>query len=104
MNEALVNQRAQQVLKILVERYIQEGHPVASKTIAEDASLKLSSATIRNILADLEENGYLTSLHTSSGRVPTSMGYRFFVDTLISVKPLETEEVQELRKQLDPDL
>jgi len=104
MSEFPVNQRAQQVLKVLVERYIQEGHPVASKTIAEDASLKLSSATIRNILADLEENGYLTSLHTSSGRVPTAMGYRFFVDGLISVKPLETTEVQELRKQLDPEL
>ncbi len=104
MNELPVNQRAQQVLKVLVERYIQEGHPVASKTIAEDSSLKLSSATIRNILADLEANGYLTSLHTSSGRVPTGMGYRFFVDALISAKPLETQEVQELRKHLDPDL
>lgn len=104
MSEFPVNQRAQQVLKVLVERYIQEGHPVASKAIAEDASLKLSSATIRNILADLEENGYLASLHTSSGRVPTARGYRFFVDGLISVKPLETTEVQELRKQLDPEL
>ncbi len=104
MSEFPVNHRAQQVLKVLVERYIQEGHPVASKAIAEDASLKLSSATIRNILADLESNGYLTSLHTSSGRVPTTRGYRFFVDSLISVKPLESTEVQELRKQLDPEL
>lgn len=104
MNEFPVNQRAQQVLRVLVERYIQEGLPVASKTIAEDASLKLSSATIRTILADLEENGYLTSLHTSSGRVPTTRGYRFFVNGLISVKPLETCEVQELRKQLDPEM
>ncbi len=104
MNEFPVNQRAQQVLKILVERYIQEGYPVASKTIAEESSLGLSPATIRNILAELEEEGYLTSLHTSSGRVPTRQGYRFFVNSLISVKPLETEEVQELKKQLDPDL
>ena len=104
MSELPVNHRAQQVLKLLVERYIQEGHPVASKAIAEDSSLKLSSATIRNILADLEENGYLTSLHTSSGRVPTARGYRFFVNSLISIKPLETNEVQELRKQLDPEL
>lgn len=104
MNEFPVNQRAQQVLKVLVERYIQEGHPVASKAIADDASLKLSSATIRNILADLETNGYLSSPHTSSGRVPTTMGYRFFVDSLISVKPLESNEVLQLRKQLDPEL
>lgn len=104
MHEPSLSQRAQQVLKVLVERYIQEGHPVASKIIAEDSSLNLSSATIRSILADLETNGYLTSLHTSSGRVPTARGYRFFVDSLISVKPLQSNEVQELRKQLDPEL
>ena len=104
MNEFPVNQRAQQVLKVLVERYIQEGHPVASKTIAEDSSLKLSSATIRNILAELETGGYLSSLHTSSGRVPTAQGYRFFVDSLLSIKPLESEEVAALREKLDPEL
>jgi heat-inducible transcriptional repressor len=104
MNELPVNHRAQQVLKTLVERYIQEGHPVASKTIAEESALGLSSATIRNILADLEAGGYLTSLHTSSGRVPTTRGYRFFVNSLIAVKPLESNEVQELKKQLAPDL
>lgn len=104
MTEPQVNQRAQQVLKILVERYIQEGYPVASKTIAEESTLGLSPATIRNILAELEENGYLTSLHTSSGRVPTHRGYRFFVNSLISVKPLESQEVQALKKQLDPEL
>jgi heat-inducible transcriptional repressor len=103
-NEFPINQRAQQVLKLLVERYIQEGLPVASKIIAEDPSLGLSSATIRNILADLESSGYLTSLHTSSGRVPTARGYRLFVNSLISVKPLESNEVQELKKQLDPAL
>jgi len=104
MNEFPINQRAQQILKVLVERYIQEGHPVPSKVIAEEASLKLSSATIRNILADLEANGYLTSLHTSSGRVPTVRGYRFFVDSLISVKPLDSQAMQEVRRQLDPEL
>jgi heat-inducible transcriptional repressor len=104
-NEIPFNQRAQQVLKVLVERYIQEGHPVASKAIAEDSSLGgLSPATIRNILAELEDAGYLTSLHISSGRVPTAMGYRFFVNSLITVKPLDGIEVQELKKQLAPDL
>lgn len=104
MNEFPGNQRTQQVLKTLIERYIQEGHPVASKTIAEESALGLSPATIRNILADLEANGYLTSLHTSSGRIPTTLGYRFFVNSLLAVKPLDGIEVQDLKKQLDPDL
>ncbi|HVY53584.1 MAG TPA: heat-inducible transcriptional repressor HrcA [Gammaproteobacteria bacterium] len=103
-NELPINQRAQQVLKLLVERYIEEGLPVSSKAIAELPSLGLSSATIRNILAELEDTGYLSSLHTSSGRIPTAKGYRFFVNSLITVKPLESTEVQELKKQLDPQL
>jgi len=104
MNELPVNQRAQQVLKVLVERYIQDGHPVASKFLAEECALGLSPATIRNILADLEENGYLSSLHTSSGRVPTALGYRLFVNNLISVRGLLSEEVHSLKGQLDPAL
>lgn len=99
-----MNSRAQQVLKILVERYIQDGFPVSSKLIAEELSLNVSSATVRNILAELEETGYLTSLHTSSGRVPTGMGYRFFVETLLTVKPLESGEVQTLSRKLASDL
>lgn len=99
-----INQRAQQVLKKLIERYIQEGNPIGSKTLAEECALGLSPATIRNILADLEENGYIMSPHTSAGRVPTSMGYRFFVNSLLTVKPLEIPEVQVLKNRLDPDL
>jgi heat-inducible transcriptional repressor len=104
MTETTVNQRSQHILKILVERYIQEGSPVGSRTIAEESSLGLSSATIRNILSDLEEAGYLISPHTSSGRIPTALGYRYFVDSLLTVKPLETAAVQQLKDQLDPDL
>lgn len=104
MSEITVNQRAQQVLKILVERYIQDGFPIGSKTIAEEYALGLSSASIRNILADLEESGLLTSPHTSAGRVPTELGYRFFVDSLLTVKPLDGEEVQQVKTKLDPDL
>lgn len=99
-----VNQRAQHVLKTLVERYIQDGSPVGSKTLAEESSLGLSSATIRNILADLEEAGYLVSPHTSAGRVPTSLGYRYFVNSLLTVKPFEQMSVDALKGQLDPDL
>lgn len=104
MSEATVNQRAQQVLKILVERYIQDGCPVGSRTIAEESTLGLSSATIRNILADLEDAGYLASPHTSAGRVPTALGYRLFVNGLLTVKPLEIATLQELKAKLDPDL
>lgn len=104
MSENMLNQRAQQVLKILVERYIQEGSPIGSKTIAEEYALGLSSATIRNILADLEEAGLLISPHTSAGRIPTEMGYRVFVNNLLTVKPLDSNAVEHLKCKLDPDL
>ncbi len=103
MSETPVNQRAQQVLKILVERYISEGHPIGSKTIAEEYSLGLSSATIRNILADLEEGGYLASPHTSAGRIPTSMGYRLFVNNLLTIKPLHDVNLNDIKEQFNPD-
>ena len=104
MSDTALNQRMQQVLKILVERYIQDGCPLGSKTLAEECALGLSPATIRHILADLEEAGYLTSPHTSAGRVPTELGYRVFVNNLLIVKPLENVEVQTLKNKLDPDL
>lgn len=104
MSDIVVNLRAQQVLKILVERYIQEGCPIGSKTIAEEYALGLSSATIRNILADLEDAGLLISPHTSAGRVPTALGYRLFVDSLLTTKAMDEQTVQELQSKLDPDL
>lgn len=104
MNKIQVNQRAQQVLKILVERYIQDGCPIGSKTIADEYALGLSAATIRNILADLEEAGLLISPHTSAGRIPTELGYRLFVNSLLTVKPLEGQSFNELKNKLDPDL
>jgi len=104
MNEIAVSQRAQQILKILIERYIQDGAPVGSKTIAEEYSLGLSSASIRHILADLEAEGLLISPHTSAGRVPTEQGYRLFVNNLLTIKPLEGGTIEELKNKLDPDL
>jgi heat-inducible transcriptional repressor len=104
MSNVTINQRAQQILKTLVERHIQDGCPIGSKVLAEECALGLSPATIRHILADLEDNGYLTSLYTSSGRVPTSLGYRFFVNSLINCKPLEIKEGYSLEVKLDPDL
>jgi heat-inducible transcriptional repressor len=103
MNDSIVNQRSQQVLKILVERYIQDGLPVGSKTIAEDYALGLSSASIRNILSDLEDAGYLISPHTSAGRIPTEQGYRYFVNSLLTTQPFTNLDLHDLKTQLDPD-
>jgi len=84
--------RARLLLKTLIERYIAEGEPVGSRSLAKISGLELSPATIRNVMADLEDMGFITSPHTSAGRVPTPRGYRLFVDTLLTVQPLEGEQ------------
>ncbi len=91
--------RAQTLLKALVERYIADGQPVGSRALSKISGLDLSPATIRNIMSDLEEMGYVASPHTSAGRVPTPRGYRIFVDTLLTVKQLDEQSV-ESRMQL----
>lgn len=99
----MLSKRAQILLKTLVEHYIQEGQPVGSRLLSKYSGLDLSPATIRNVMADLEEMGFVASPHTSAGRVPTLRGYRFFVDTLLVVKPLKEEDIQKLEGQLHPD-
>ena len=98
-----LNERAQHLLRVLVQSYIREGQPVGSRTLSRDSGLSLSSATIRNVMADLEELGFVTSPHTSAGRVPTDRGYRFFVDALMrsDLPAAEAPEVAELRDHLD---
>jgi heat-inducible transcriptional repressor len=105
MNEspAELSERAQQMLRALIDHYVRDGQPVGSRTLARDAGLKLSPATIRNVMADLEELGFVTSPHTSAGRVPTVQGYRFFVDTLLSVQPLEPGALDRMRAELKLD-
>ena len=98
-----LNERAQLLLKALIENYIRDGQPVGSRTLSRDAGLSLSSATIRNVMADLEDLGYVASPHTSAGRIPTDKGYRFFVDTLLKLKPLRHEEVEEIERRLGVD-
>ena len=88
--------RAQILLKTLIERYIAEGQPVGSRALSRYSGLELSPATIRNVMADLEELGFIASPHTSAGRIPTPRGYRFFVDTLLSMKPLDEREIHQL--------
>jgi len=99
----MLDKRAQVLLKTLVERYIAEGQPVGSRTLSRYAGLDLSPATIRNVMADLEELGFIASPHTSAGRVPTPAGYRFFVDTLLVIKQLESRELNRLEGELHPD-
>jgi heat-inducible transcriptional repressor len=102
-NPDILSERAQHLLRVLVQSYIRDGQPVGSRSLSRDAGLPLSSATIRNVMADLEELGFVTSPHTSAGRVPTDRGYRFFVDTLLRAQmPAgDSAELQELRQQLD---
>ncbi len=101
--EESLNERAQLLLKALIENYIREGQPVGSRTLSRDSGLSLSSATIRNVMADLEDLGFVASPHTSAGRVPTDKGYRFFVDTLLKLKPLLSEEIEEIERRLSTD-
>ncbi len=96
----VLNDRAQHLLRMLVEQYIREGQPVGSRSLSRESGLNLSSATIRNVMADLEDHGYVASPHTSAGRIPTDKGYRFFVDMLLKVRPLETEAVQVIQQGL----
>jgi heat-inducible transcriptional repressor len=99
----MLDKRAQILLKTLVERYIAEGQPIGSRTLSRHAGLDLSPATIRNVMSDLEELGLIASPHTSAGRVPTPLGYRFFVDSLLVVKQLGSGELHQLEDQLHPD-
>jgi heat-inducible transcriptional repressor len=89
----VLDERAQTLLRVLVDRYIREGQPVGSRTLSRDSGLDLSPATVRNIVADLEDLGFVSSPHTSAGRVPTIKGYRFFVDTLIKLTPPKGEDL-----------
>ncbi|MDD5035376.1 MAG: heat-inducible transcriptional repressor HrcA [Methylococcaceae bacterium] len=95
-----LSERAQHLLKVLVERYINGGQPVGSRALSREAGLSLSPATIRNIMADLEDCGLITSPHTSAGRLPTVSGYRFFIDSLLTVKPLGQETVRQFQRNL----
>jgi heat-inducible transcriptional repressor len=106
-----MDERAKTLLKALVERYIADGQPVGSRTLSKASGLELSPATIRNVMADLEELGLIASPHTSAGRVPTARGYRLFVDTMLTARPLDFDldlehappEISVVRSQLQPD-
>src|SRR5678815_4278768 len=96
----MLDERARTLLKTLIERYVADGQPVGSRALSRLSGLELSPATIRNVMADLEDMGFVASPHTSAGRVPTPRGYRFFVDTLLTLKPLDNNEIHQLEGQL----
>src|SRR5439155_24906039 len=94
-------ERAQHLLRILIESYIRDGQPVGSRALSRESGLQLSSATVRNVMADLEQLGFVASPHTSAGRVPTDKGYRFFVDSLLRLRPLDEVVGAELRRAFE---
>ncbi len=99
-----LDKRAQILLKTLIEHYISEGLPIGSRTLLQHSGLDVSPATIRNVMSDLENLGFVASPHTSAGRIPTQKGYRLFVDTLLSVQPLDSQQIQQLKDSLSsPD-
>jgi heat-inducible transcriptional repressor len=102
----MMDDRAKMLLKTLVERYIADGQPVGSRTLSKTSGLELSPATIRNVMADLEELGLIASPHTSAGRIPTARGYRVFVDTMLTSRPahrFEDSSMAPLIEPLQPD-
>ena len=94
------NDRAQHLLRALVQRYITEGQPVGSQTLLKDSGLDLSPATIRNVMSDLEKMGLVSAPHTSAGRIPTTKGYRLFVDTLVRYRQPKNVDIQKLTHEL----
>lgn len=101
--EALTNppsDRAQHLLRVLIQRYIREGQPVGSRTLSKDSRLDLSPATIRNVMSDLEDLGLVSAPHTSAGRIPTAKGYRVFVDTLVRYRQPKAPDIDKLRHQI----
>lgn len=103
----MLDDRSRTLLKTLVERYIADGQPVGSRTLSRASGLELSAATIRNVMADLEELGLIASPHTSAGRIPTPRGYRLFVDTMLTAQPLDLEhappDLASAGERLQPD-
>ena len=97
----IFDDRTSQLMKVLVESYINDGLPVGSKALVESSGLKVSSATVRNVMADLEKMGLIHAPHTSAGRVPTVQGYRLFVDSLLSVKQPDKELLKQFTAHIN---
>jgi heat-inducible transcriptional repressor len=99
----MMDDRSKSLLKTLIEHYIADGQPVGSRALSKFSGLDLSAATIRNVMADLEDMGFVASPHTSAGRIPTPKGYRLFVDTMLTVKPVEEVMAHEAQDAIQAD-
>lgn len=99
MVDLSLSQRSRQILEAIVEDYIATAEPVGSSAVAKRHAMSLSSATVRNVMASLEELGFLTSPHTSAGRVPTEKGFRFYVDSLVTLRSISQQEKREILKR-----
>ena len=104
IGDSRLSDRARVLFKTLVEDYLVDGQPIGSGRLVQSSGVTLSSATVRNIMVDLETRGLVSSPHTSAGRLPTQRGLRFFVDSLISVQPLERSSLQLLKDTLSEDM
>ncbi len=98
--EGTIGERASSLFKMLVEQYLRDGEPVGSRTLAQASGMGLSPATIRNVMADLEDMGLVIAPHTSAGRIPTVQGLRLFVDNLLTPQALAETEFEQIRQQL----
>ncbi len=96
---AILTDRSQKILEAIIEEYITTAQPVGSKALTQNHGIKLSPASVRNVMAELEELGYLASPHTSAGRIPTEKGYRFYVDTLLHVSDLDRQQKDQIEVQ-----
>lgn len=96
----VLDKRKKEILQAVVDEYINTAEPVSSATLVEKYGLNYSSATVRNELAELENNGYLDKPHTSSGRVPSEKGYRFYVDELVNEEDISLEEIKYIQTKL----
>jgi heat-inducible transcriptional repressor len=99
-NSSIPNERASHLLRVLIQRYIREGEPVGSRTLSRDSGLDLSPATIRNVMSDLEDMGFVAAPHTSAGRVPTPKGYRLFVDTLVRYRQPHDTDMRKMQRRV----
>jgi heat-inducible transcriptional repressor len=104
MNSLVLTERQRQLLRTLVRLYIREGQPIGSRTLVQESGVPVSPATVRSMMAELEDRGFVATPHTSAGRVPTARAYRFFIDTLVTMQPPQGDELQAMRAQLDPDM
>lgn len=96
----MLDKRKKEILQAVIDEYINTAEPVSSATLVNKYGLDYSSATVRNELAELEDNGYLDKPHTSSGRVPSEKGYRFYVDELINDEDISLEEIKYIQNRL----